>query len=127
MTTKELHNKLGQLLKNEKLQDYEIFIPTQGMCYSGVPLKSATVGFDWTANKICLNTEPRLAQLDSNKYHKYKKLALLKLSNLRTLLGQYNGPFIAKFKKEQKEFEKRIDAIEWLYEKLDEECKKVVV
>lgn len=127
MTAKELYEKLGQILQNKKYQDYEIFIPTQGMCYSGVPLKSVTVGFDWTTNKICLNTEPKLTQLDSIKYHKYRKLSLLKLSNLRTLLVQYKGPFIAKFKKEQKEFEKRINAIEWLYEKLDEECKKIII
>lgn len=116
MKLKELKEQVDLLI--EKHRDYTVTTSIQGLSGSVRELQSVGIGFDWNSGQILLSFGSRLADFDTRKYYKLRDAYLRKVSNLKKI---QDGAKVARYKKEEKEFENHWDAERWIYTKFEDD------
>ena len=115
MTLLELKEKADKLIARGH-GDNTVVVPISGLSGSCAPVRSLLAGFDWHDSQAILNTDKLLSRICPHKHEKLMKLYLYEISNLRSI--QNGKTMTARFKKEEKTFQKQFEAEHWLWESL---------
>ena len=124
MKLAEFQKQLDLAVKNgrKEQEELEVCVPCQGIGGSASKVTGVYVGFDWYAGRICLQTEDSLAKVSLNKFAWFREQYIKKNSNLKQIREKLT--LEAVWKKERQVFPTMWGAIEWLYEKADEDYQK---
>jgi len=116
MKIQQLFDLIKEQLKINN--DLEVVVMTPGIGGSHSKVTGFYEGFDWYTGKLVLRTESNLSKVDSNLHSFYRNQYLDKISNIRNVRA--GKTLVARFKKEEKSFERQYEAELWLNKKLNE-------
>jgi sulfate adenylyltransferase subunit 1 (EFTu-like GTPase family) len=129
MTIKELRTILDRIEENQEKQasnrgkSLEVVIPVHGIGGPCVAVTGAGIGIDWYNGKVLLTYQGEtLSTIQPRNFDFYFQEYVKKNSNIAKVDRRETS--LARWKKEEKQFDKPFDAAMWIYEKAREARKK---
>lgn len=124
MKLSDFQKQLDQAVESGRVDpnEWTVCVPRQGIGGPASTVTGVYAGFDWYAGRICLRTEDSLAKVNLNKFAWFREQYIKTNSNLKQI--REKKTLEAVWKKERQVFPTMWGAIEWLYEKADEDYKK---